>query len=233
VSDPKHWDAVYDSKSPDAVSWYAPTLALSLGLVKGLGLPPTARIVDVGGGASTLADDLLGLGFARPTVLDISHFALEAAQERMGDEAERVDWIVGDVTSVDLPAHQFDVWHDRAVFHFLTEAGDRRRYVDAVRRALKPGGHVIIATFGPDGPQKCSGLNVVRYSESDLHSEFGGEFEKLGCTTETHHTPWGGDQEFLYCLCRMGDDGALIQHRRLNTRRKVRSRPTNKTVTAA
>jgi SAM-dependent methyltransferase len=207
MSDPKHWDAVYESKSPDAVSWYSPTLALSLDLMKGLGLGATARIIDVGGGASTFAHDLLGLGFERPTVLDISHSALEAAQDRMGDEADRVDWIVGDVTTVDLKAHHFDVWHDRAVFHFLTDEGDRRRYIDTVLRALKPGGHIILATFGPDGPQKCSGLDVVRYSESGLHSEFGAAFEKLGCITETHHTPWGADQEFLYCLCRVAASG--------------------------
>jgi SAM-dependent methyltransferase len=205
MSDSKHWDAVYQSKSPEAVSWYSPTLSLSLDLVRGLGLPGTARIIDVGGGASTLAHDLFGLGFERPAVLDISHSALENARTRMGDEADRVDWSVGDVTTVDLKAHHFDVWHDRAVFHFLTDASDRRRYIDIVQHALKPGGHIILATFGPAGPEKCSGLDVVRYSESGLHSEFGADFEKLGCTTETHHTPWGADQEFLYCLCRLTD----------------------------
>ncbi len=208
MSDREHWDAVYESKAPEAVSWYAPRLATSLDLVGGLGLAPTARIIDVGGGASTFAQDLLAQGFERPTVLDISQAAVDTSRRRMGEDAERVDWIVGDVTAVELPQGRFDLWHDRAVFHFLTREDDRRRYVDAVLRAVKPGGHVIVATFGPEGPEKCSGLEVVRYSADALHAEFGATFEKLSSSTEIHQTPWGSTQAFLYCLCRRGGDAA-------------------------
>lgn len=202
MSDQEHWDGVYGSKSPEAVSWYSPRLERSLETISQLSLPPTARIIDVGGGASTLALDLLGLGFERPTVLDISRAAVDAAKAQMGDDADRVDWIVGDVTTVELPAAHFDLWHDRAVFHFLTKAADRERYVENVLRAVKPGGYVIVATFGPQGPEKCSGLDVVRYSAEGLYGEFGGAFTKLSSSTEVHHTPWGAEQEFLYCLCR-------------------------------
>lgn len=206
MSDQKHWDTVYGSKSPESVSWYAPRLAMSLDIVGRLGLAPSARVIDVGAGASGLAQDLLALGVHRPTVLDISPRAVDTARGRMGRDADRVDWIVGDVTAVPLPAGHFDLWHDRAVFHFLTKATDRRRYVDAVLAAVKPGGHVIVATFGPQGPQKCSGLDVVRYSADGLHAEFGGAFEKLSSATEVHRTPWGSEQEFLYCLCRRSEN---------------------------
>lgn len=202
MSDPEHWDAVYGAKAPDAVSWYAPHLAMSLDMIDRLKLPPTARIIDVGGGASTLPHDLLARGFERPTVLDIAAAALEAAKQSLGDDAARVDWIVGDVTRVELPEATFDLWHDRAVFHFLTDPADRQRYVDQVRRAVKPGGHVLVATFGPDGPEKCSGLPVVRYDADGLHSAFGAPFERIDSATETHRTPWGAEQAFLYCLCR-------------------------------
>lgn len=199
-----HWDAVYSAKGAESVSWYAPKLERSLALIEGLGLPPTARIIDVGGGASTLARDLLDRGFERPSVLDISAAAVDLAKAQLGEFEARVDWIVGDVTSVALPAARFDVWHDRAVFHFLTDEESRRRYVAQVLRAVKPGGFVIVATFGPQGPTQCSGLDVVRYSDDALHAEFGAAFEKLSSSTEVHTTPWGSEQAFLYCLCRTG-----------------------------
>lgn len=197
-----HWDGVYDTNAPEAVSWYAPRLPTSLEVVKGLELGPASRIIDVGGGTSTFAQDLLAMGFQRPTVLDISQRAVDTNKRRMGDDADRVDWIVGDLTEVALPAGAFDLWHDRAVFHFLTRDEDRRRYVEAVLRAVVPGGHAVVATFGPEGPETCSGLDVVRYTADGLHAAFGAAFEKLSSTTETHRTPWGSEQAFLDCLCR-------------------------------
>ncbi len=202
MSEQEHWDAVYEAKSPHAVSWYAPHLDRSLDLICGLALPKASRIIDVGGGASTLVGDLLDLGFDRPTVLDISAAAIGHAQEQLGDRAELAEWLIGDVTRLELLEHRYDLWHDRAVFHFLTDQDSRRRYVQAVLRALKPGGHAVVATFGPQGPQKCSGLEVVRYSAEGLHGEFGAAFEKVSSLMEVHRTPWGSEQEFLYCVCR-------------------------------
>ncbi len=154
----------------------------------------------MGGGTSTLVDDLLDRGYSNVTVLDLSATALDAARRRVGDRAR---WICADVTKADLPEHAFAFWHDRAVFHFLTDPADRARYVDAVRKAVRPGGHVVVATFGPHGPEKCSGLDVVRFSAEGIHAEFGDEFEKIGDAAETHVTPWGSEQEFVYCYCRL------------------------------
>lgn len=201
ASDSGHWDRVYRSKRPEAVSWYQPSLRLSLDLIERIGIAPTARVLDVGGGASTLVDDLLDRGFDHLTVLDLSSEALAVARERLGARASRVTWMQGDVTTVELPAGRFDLWHDRAVFHFLTAPEARQRYVRQARQALAPGGHAIVATFGPEGPSQCSGLDVVRYDADGLHAEFGG-FEKLGQLEERHLTPWGSEQHFVYCYCR-------------------------------
>lgn len=198
-----HWDDVYRRKEPGAVSWYAPRLSRSVDLIAGLGLPAEAAVIDVGGGASTLVIDLLELGLKRPWVLDISAEALAHARKQTGARAAEVEWRVGDVTTAPLPEATFDVWHDRAVFHFLTDAESRRRYVDQVSRSVKVGGHVIVATFGPDGPEQCSGLDVVRYSPDGLHAEFGRAFEKIASSRELHETPWGSEQEFIYCLCKV------------------------------
>jgi len=203
MSGREHWDSIYRGKDPDAVSWYRPHLVRSLAFIEKASLPRTAAILDVGGGASTLVDDLLDRGFRDVTVLDLSDRALEQAKERLGVRAASVTWIAGDVTEIALPEHRFDFWHDRAVFHFLTEPAARRRYVDAVRRALKPNGHIVVATFGPEGPERCSGLPIARYSADGLHGEFGDRFVKVGSETEVHHTPWGAEQEFVYCYCRM------------------------------
>lgn len=200
-----HWDRVYDSKSSDAVSWYAPHLERSLALIEEAGLGPDARIIDVGGGASTLPGDLLDLGYANVSVLDISASALEVAKTQLGDRAAAVDWRVGDVTMVELPEAGFDLWHDRAVFHFLTTDAQRTAYIGQVRRALAPNGRIIVATFGLDGPEKCSGLPVARYDDEGLKAEFGASFERLHCVTESHETPWGSAQEFVYCLCKRTD----------------------------
>ncbi len=196
-----HWDAVHGGKRPQDTSWYRPHLDRSLRFIDQAGLSPDAAIIDVGGGASTLVDDLVARGYLDITVLDLSEIALEQARSRLGASAARVTWIVGDITRIELPHHRYDFWHDRAVFHFLTKDAARARYVAAVRRAVKPGGHVVVATFGPHGPERCSGLPVVRYSPEAIHAQFGAPFMVIGSDQETHQTPWGTDQEFVYCYC--------------------------------
>lgn len=197
-----HWDRIYASRPTDQVSWYRPHLERSLFFVIDAQLGPDARIIDVGGGSSTLVDDLLDLGFRNVTVLDISGAAIERAQERLGARAGDVTWVVGDATSTDLPSSYYDFWHDRAVFHFLTEPEARRRYVANVRRALKMGGHIVVATFGEEGPDRCSGLEVARYSAESLHAQFGEDFTRVSSRRELHTTPWGTEQAFVYCYCR-------------------------------
>lgn len=199
----EHWEGIYAKKSSEQVSWYRPHLESSLRFIEGAGLPLDAGIIDVGGGTSTLVDDLLARGYVDLTVLDISAAAIEVAKARLGALASRVKWLVGDITRLPLGAHVYEFWHDRAVFHFLQAPDDRRRYVQAVRTALKPGGHVVVATFGPEGPERCSGLSVVRYSADGLHAEFGGEFRKVTSLAEVHATPSGGEQSFVYCYCRL------------------------------
>jgi ubiquinone/menaquinone biosynthesis C-methylase UbiE len=147
-------------------------------------------------------DDLIADGFQHITVLDVSGTALQVARKRLGTKAIEVKWIEADITQADLPHQAYDLWHDRAVFHFLTQADDRQRYIEVVRHSVRKGGHVIVATFAPDGPERCSGLEVVRYSPESLHSEFGDGFEVVDTTRETHHTPFGTDQKFIYCYCR-------------------------------
>ncbi len=198
----EHWNQVYDRKGPTGVSWFQPHLGLSLAIIRQLGLPKRARIIDVGGGASTLVDDLLDEGFTDVTVLDLSERALAESRARLGGRASSVHWIVGDVTTVELDAGSYELWHDRAVFHFLTEAAARAKYVHNALRALVPGGHIIVATFALEGPERCSGLEVVRYDADGLHAEFGAPFEKIRSLTESHQTPWGSEQEFVYCYCR-------------------------------
>lgn len=199
----EHWNAVYTSKAPDDVSWFRPHLDRSLAFLEAAGLDRAAGVIDVGGGASTLVDDLLDRGYSNVTVLDLSEAALEVARTRLGDRASQVRWVCADVTHADLPEHAYDFWHDRAVFHFLRDADARSRYVHAVRRSLKPGGHIVVATFGPHGPEKCSGLDVMRFSPDTLHAEFGPDFARIASTTEMHLTPWGSEQEFVYCYCRL------------------------------
>ena len=198
-----HWETVYRSKGAESVSWYRPHLDRSLAFLEAAGIGPDAAIIDGGGGASTLVDDLLDRGYRNVTVLDLSEAALETARQRLGPRAGLVRWLSADVTSAELPDRSFDFWHDRAVFHFLRDPLERDRYVETARRALKPGGHIVVATFGPDGPQKCSGLEVMRYSAEQLHGEFGEGFARIADTTEVHTTPWGSEQEFVYCYCRV------------------------------
>lgn len=203
----EHWEAVYRRKAPGEVSWYRPHLERSLRFIDDAGLGKDAAILDVGGGASTLVDDLLVRGYRDLTVNDLSANAIAQARARIGGRAASVSWLVGDITTIELPGHRFDFWHDRAVFHFLTDPGARARYVAAVRHAVKPNGHILVATFGPTGPERCSGLPVMRYDADGIHDQFGDEFRKIGSDQETHQTPWGVEQEFVYCYCRMPDAG--------------------------
>lgn len=198
-----HWEEVYRTKATDRVSRFRPHLDRSLAFVRNLGLSHDARIVDIGGGASTLVDDLQAEGFSNLAVLDLSASALDVSRRRLGERAAAVDWIVGDATAALLPAQSVDLWHDRAVFHFLTDPAARQAYVEQVRRVVRPGGAVVVATFAPDGPEKCSGLPVARYDADGIHAVFGSGFRKVGEERELHHTPAGGEQAFAYCFCRV------------------------------
>jgi 2-polyprenyl-3-methyl-5-hydroxy-6-metoxy-1,4-benzoquinol methylase len=198
-----HWENVYQTKAVDEVSWYRPHLEVSLTLIEAATLDTGSAVIDVGGGEATLVDDLVARGYSDVTVLDISPAAIEVAKGRLGAAAASVHWVTGDITTVELEAARYDVWHDRAVFHFLTSADDRAAYVRQVARSVRLGGHVIVATFGLDGPEKCSGLDVVRYDAENLHGQFGPKFRLLDSVTELHETPWGTPQQFMYCFCRM------------------------------
>lgn len=198
-----HWETIYRTKAPDAVSWYRRHLEVSLGLIERAAGSRSAAIIDVGGGESTLVDDLIERGFDNIGVLDISPTALDATKKRLGPDGERVRWLAADITRVSLPRHSVDVWHDRAVFHFLTDAEDRAAYVRNVLDAMRPSGHVIVSTFGPEGPTRCSGLDVIRYDGESLHAEFGASFRLIESSKELHYTPWGAGQQFLYCYCRV------------------------------
>jgi SAM-dependent methyltransferase len=203
MTDPRaHWETVYRTKRPTEVSWYQPEARLSLELIRRAVPDTLARIIDVGGGASTLVDGLLHDGYSNLSVLDLSTIALAEARRRLGDSASRVQWLEDDILSAALPEAAYDLWHDRAVFHFLMHAGDRASYVAQVRRAVRPGGHVLVATFAEDGPLQCSGLPVARYSAETLHREFDGGFELVDSVRELHVTPGGSTQSFQYCLCR-------------------------------
>lgn len=197
-----HWEQVYGSKAPDAVSWYAPHLDESLSYIRRASAAMDASIIDVGGGEATLVDDLLDAGYHNVTVMDLSERALEVCQTRLAERAATVRWLAADVLEHEFAPRSVDVWHDRAVFHFLTEQEQRRRYVAQVMKALKPGGHAIVGTFGPQGPTQCSGLPVARYSSEELHDEFGSPFQLLDHSTAVHTTPWGSTQQFVYCFCR-------------------------------
>ncbi len=203
-----HWEEVYAAKPANSVSWFQPSAERSLRLISEAAAGKDAAIIDVGGGASTLIDGLLASGFDDVTVVDLSRSALEVSKARLGDRASRPAWIAGDILSLDSPPHRFDIWHDRAVFHFLINDVDRRAYLGKVRHALKPGGHVVIATFDEDGPQRCSGLPVRRYSAGELAAEFGAPFTLVRHEHETHVTPGGGSQAFVYCLFRLEPDEA-------------------------
>jgi SAM-dependent methyltransferase len=195
----KHWEDVYATRGETGVSWYQTEPRLSLEWIRSITPARGGRIIDVGGGASALVDRLLDLLFDTVAVLDISEIALSKARSRLGELACRVEWIVADVT--ELPSlGTFDVWHDRAVFHFLTDADERRRYVELARRTIPVGGHLIIATFGDEGPKRCSDLDVCGYNARTMQAELGEDFSLVREATETHITPWGSSQAFFYGL---------------------------------
>lgn len=199
MSQKDHWEQVYSTKLTEKLGWYAPHLQTSLCWIKGLSLAVDASIIDVGGGASTLVDDLLSSGYQSITVLDISKKALSSVKARLGKKAERVTWLDIDITKVDLPGHRYDLWHDRAVFHFLTELEQQRKYRKNLLKALKPGGHLIIGTFALEAPPKCSGLPVQRYSPEQLQNILGEDFELRHHHKELHLTPGKIEQMYLYC----------------------------------
>ena len=200
----KHWDKVYATKAPESVSWYRAQLETSLALIERAAVARSASIIDIGGGESTLVDDLLLRGYKTLNVLDVSPTAIEVTKKRLGTAAKQVRWLVGDIVEIELEPHAYDLWHDRAVFHFLTTPERRLAYVRQVTCAVRPGGHVIVSTFGPEGPTKCSGLDVMRYDAESLHGEFGGHFRLVESSKELHETPFGTTQQFLYCYCRLG-----------------------------
>jgi SAM-dependent methyltransferase len=196
-----HWDKVYASTSPLEVSWYQQDPALSLKLIRDAGLESGDSVIDVGGGASTLVDSLLDAGHTALTVLDVSASALAHARQRLGEKASAVEWIEADVTAFDPPG-RFELWHDRAVYHFLTGKKDRQCYVASMERALRSGGRAIIMTFAIGGPEKCSGLDIVQYDEPKLLGELGPNFELCATGHEVHVTPAGGEQKFAWFLLR-------------------------------
>ncbi len=193
----QHWEEVYRAKSSDEVSWYQSEPAISLQLIANSGIQVQHAIIDVGGGASVLVDRLLAKGYQNPAVLDISGAALALARHRLGKGADRVEWYESDVTEF-VPPHVFQLWHDRAVFHFLTDPQDRRRYVEVLRTAVPKDGQVIIASFALDGPTQCSGLDVERYDEQRLMNALGDGFTLLETVSEIHVTPAAKGQRFQY-----------------------------------
>ena len=200
----EHWERVHRHTAPAELSWYQPEPAISLDLIRRVAPDLDEPIIDVGGGASTLVDGLLDAGYRNLTVLDLSDVALGVARERLGGRAAAVRWLEADVRAAPLASSAYSVWHDRAVFHFLTDSRDRAAYVDSVHTAVRPGGHVIVASFAPDGPTRCSGLPVVRYSCESMHHELGASFRLLDSVHEMHHTPSGSNQAFVYCLWQLG-----------------------------
>jgi len=201
LSRESHWNEVWSKNREGKESWFQERPSLSLDLIQRHTANRSARILDVGGGSSLLAETLLADGFEHIGVLDIAASALERARNRMGNRDPSVEWIAGDVTAYE-PSLPWDLWHDRAVFHFLVDADDQESYMRSVRRSLSPTGIVVISTFGPDGPEKCSGLNVKCHSPESLGEAFGSGFALLESHIEMHRTPNNTDQQFVYCVFR-------------------------------
>ncbi|TDL99654.1 MAG: SAM-dependent methyltransferase [Flavobacteriaceae bacterium] len=196
VENKNHWETVYETKNPDQVSWTQEKPTTSLDFIHSFGLPKTAKIIDIGGGDSKLVDFLLDEGFENITVLDISSKALEKSQKRLGDKAKKVNWVVSDITEFE-PNTTYDVWHDRATFHFLTKAEQVEKYMEIARKSVN--GFLTIGTFSENGPTKCSGLEIKQYSEEKLSAELNNGFDKIRCVTEDHTTPFDTTQNFLFC----------------------------------
>ncbi|CAN5158097.1 class I SAM-dependent methyltransferase [soil metagenome] len=199
----KHWDKVYETKNHDQVSWTQEVPKTSLDFIHSFGLTKTAKIIDIGGGDSKLADYLLEEGFENITVLDISAKALNKAKKRLGDKANKIKWVVTDITEFE-PNTIFDVWHDRATFHFLTTHDQVAKYMETARKSVK--GFLTIGTFSENGPEKCSGLSIKQYSEETLTTELKNGFDKLRCITENHKTPFNTTQNFLFCSFKRNSD---------------------------
>ena len=206
VSRHDHWEKIYTTKAEREVSWFQETPALSLELIERVGAMQSSAIIDIGGGASRLVDHLTSRGYEDVTVLDLSAAALASARSRIGDKANRVRWMAADVTTWQ-PSRTYDVWHDRAAFHFLTEWDDQAAYVARLRRALRVGGHAIIATFAPDGPERCSGLTVSRYDANALATTLGDGFDLVDTRRHDHTTPWGAVQKFQFSTFRREREG--------------------------
>lgn len=196
-----HWERTYTAKDETAVSWFQPEAARSLALIRAAAPDNAAAIIDIGGGASRLADGLLAEGYTDLTVLDLSETALDRAKARIGSRAGGVSWIAADILEW-VPQRRWDVWHDRAVFHFLTETAEQNTYIEAMKRGTKPGSTIIMATFAPSGPERCSGLPVQRYSPATLARRLGTAFALYDEAAETHHTPFGTTQDFIYAAFR-------------------------------
>jgi hypothetical protein len=205
----RFWEQIYQQRDPTTdVSWYEPQPLTSLELIRIAGVSKEGALIDVGGGASVLVDCLLKSGFSDVTVLDISATALNHAQQRLGSRAARVAWVETDITLYN-PSRCFQLWHDRAVFHFLTSPEDRRSYITALRSGLSLGGHLIIGTFAKDGPPRCTGLPVVRYDSDSLCYELGPDFQLIHQKCETHITPWDSKQRFHWFLLKRCSEAAL------------------------
>lgn len=194
----KHWEHIYKTKQLQEVSWFEPVPHTSLDFIKQLNVPKSAKIIDIGGGDSFLVDYLIELGYNQISVLDISAAAIARAKQRLGKQAQLATWIVADITEFD-PSEKYDVWHDRAAFHFLTDNEERKRYVQTAHSALRENGAMILGTFSPDGPKKCSGIDIMQYDASDLEEQMSPEFEMLTCTNTNHNTPFNTTQNFTFC----------------------------------
>lgn len=194
----KHWEKIYQTKDIKDVSWYQPVPATSLDFLKQFNIPVTARIIDVGGGDSFFVDHLLDMGYVDVTVLDISEKALDRAKQRLGNKAGKVKWIVADAAAF-KPTEQYDFWHDRAAFHFLTKEKDVNNYIDTIQQYIKPTGVLVIGTFSEQGPEKCSGIQIQQYSEATMTRRLQKYFEKVKCITVDHKTPFNTVQNFIFC----------------------------------
>lgn len=196
--DSKHWENVYSAKSENEMSWFQEVPAKSLELITEMKLAPNDSIIDIGGGDSRLVDHLLEKGFQRISVLDISSAALDRAKARLGEKSNLVRFIVSDITKFH-PVEKYKLWHDRATFHFLTDIHEIETYLEIANCAIAPGGFLVVSTFSKTGPEKCSGLPISQYSDVDLKALFGTYFSNIRCFEDTHSTPWGSDQNFVYC----------------------------------
>lgn len=194
----KHWESIYQSKESDEVSWFQSKPTTSLEFIQRYDLPRSSRIIDIGGGDSLLVDHLLNMGYQDITILDISEKAIEKAKKRLGDKADKVKWIIEDAANFQT-TEKYDFWHDRAAFHFLTDENEIEKYLNTLNKGVKPKGILVIGTFSEDGPEKCSGINIKKYSERTMTDRLKNFFEKIKCITIDHKTPSGSIQNFIFC----------------------------------